>query len=88
MFLVSDAPEGTSKNSEDKNIKPEDNPQEANQEVFVDRIQHLKKIQQFYEKYPQGPNDIVTGLLGLYNNLCIREESLKILYEELQGHVE
>jgi len=55
--------------------------------ISQDRRQYLKKIQEFYEKNPRGPNHFIDCLIDIYRQYIFKESSLKNTYEEYQNQV-
>lgn len=53
----------------------------------IDRNYYLGKIEQFYDKYPEGPEKVVSELSKLYTEYFFKEASLKKMFDEYQSEV-
>lgn len=58
-----------------------------NRDSFINRDFYLEKIENFYDKYTEGPDSLVSRLIELYQEFCFKETSLKKVYEGLQSEV-
>ncbi len=59
-----------------------DSPMKRNS--LIDRNYYIDKIQNFYDKHPQGPEALVDEMIEQFDSNCYAERSLKENYENLQ----
>jgi len=52
-----------------------------------DRDYFLGQINKFYDKFPDGPQSVITKILKVYEEHCFQERSLSKVHQEAQQEV-